>query len=50
MGWRLHIRDSQLKRGAALNVQTDTDFVLVVAWAFALLAQSRPLSGARAIG
>ena len=33
-----------------LNVQTDADFVLVVAWALACLAQSRSLSGDRAVG
>ena len=33
-----------------LNVQSDTDFVLVVAWALAVSAQSRSLSGARAVG
>ena len=33
-----------------LNVQSDTDFVLVVAWALAVPAQSRSLSGDRAVG
>ena len=33
-----------------LNVQSDADFVLVVAWALAMPAQSRPLSGDRAVG
>ena len=33
-----------------LNVQTDADFVLVVAWALAVPAQSRSLSGDRAVG
>jgi hypothetical protein len=33
-----------------LNVQTDADFVLVVAWTLACLPQSRPLSGDRIVG
>ena len=33
-----------------LNVKSDADFVLVVAWALACLAQSRSLSGDRAVG
>ena len=33
-----------------LNVQSDDDFVLVVAWALAVPAQSRSLSGDRAVG